>query len=299
MDINFHNLHSFWMVAKEGSIVGACRKLYLAQPTVSGQLRELEKTLGEKLFARAGRGLVLTETGQFVYRYADEIFSLGRELIDGVAGRPVGRALRLLVGVADALPKSIAYRLLRPALTIPGVRMVCQEGKTDQLVADLALHRLDVVLSDAPLNPGVKVRAFSHLLGESGVSFLAVEPLARKYGPRFPDSLDRAPFYLSTDNTMLRRSLNQWFDARGLRPTIVAEFEDSALLKFFGREGNAVFVVPAVVEEDVCRQFDVRLVGRVETVRERFYAICVERRIKHPAVVAISEKARKMLGEDT
>lgn len=297
MDLNFHNLYSFWTVGNEGSIVRACEKLFLAQPTVSGQLRELEKTLGEKLFTRAGRGLALTETGQLVYRYADEIFSLGRELIDGVAGRPVGRALRLLVGVTDALPKSIAYRLLQPAMAIPDVRLVCQEGKTDQLVADLAVHRLDVVLSDAPLNPGVKVRAFSHLLGESGVSFLAVESLARKYRPKFPDSLVNAPFYLPTDNTMLRRSLNQWFEARGLRPSIKAEFEDSALLKFFGREGEAVFVVPSVVEEDVCRQFDVRLVGRIETVRERFYAISVERRIKHPAVVAISEKARKLLGE--
>lgn len=297
MHLNFHNLYSFWTVAKEGSIVRACEKLYLAQPTVSGQLRELEKTLGEKLFTRAGRGLALTETGQFVYRYADEIFSLGRELLDGVAGRPVGRALRLLVGVVDALPKSIAYRLLQPALTIPGVRLVCQEGKTDQLVADLAMHRLDLVLSDTPLNPGVKVRAFSHLLGESGVSFLAVESLARKYRPKFPDSLDQAPFYLPTENTMLRRSLNQWFEARGLQPKIKAEFEDSALLKFFGREGDAVFVVPSAVEDDVCRQFNVRLVARIETVRERFYAISVERRIKHPAVVAISEKARKLLGE--
>jgi LysR family transcriptional activator of nhaA len=293
--LNYNFLHSFWTVAKEGSIVAACEKLLLAQPTISGQLRTLEKALGQKLFDRVGRGLVLTETGQIVFRYADEIFALGREMTDGLAGLPSRRTLRLNVGIADVLPKSVACKLLRPALTFPDVRIICREGKTDHLLSELSLHRLDVVLSDMPLNPAVKVRAFSHLLGESGVSIVAGERLAKKYRKGFPDSLDRAPFLLPTENTVLRRSLDQWLDARGIHPLIKAEFEDSALMKFFGREVAAVFPVPTVVEAEVCQQFTVQSVGRIEEVRERFYAISVERRLKHPAVVAISERARTLL----
>lgn len=295
--LNYHYLFSFWNVAREGSIAGACQKLYLAQPTISGQLRALEKTLGQKLFNRVGRGLVLTETGQFVFRYADEIFALGQELLQGIAGHAVDLPLRLVVGVADVLPKSVAYRLLQPALAFPDARVVCREGKTDSLLAELSLHRLDLVLSDAPLAPTLKVRAFSHLLGECGVTFVGVDALARQYRAKFPASLDRAPFYLPTENTALRRSLDQWFDAKEIRPIICAEFEDSALMKSFGREGRALFAIPTVVEEDVCRQFNVRVVGRIETVRERFYAISVERRIKHPGVLAISAEARKLLAQ--
>lgn len=294
--LNYHHLLYFWTVAREGSIARACDKLLLAQPTISGQLRELEQALGEKLFARVGRGLVLTETGQIVYRYADEIFSLGQEMMDTLRGRPTGRPLRLVVGVSDILPKQIAYRLLRPALTMPTpVQVICREDKSDRLLAELSIHGLDILLTDAPMSPTVKVRAFNHLLGECGVSVVGTAELVRMYRAGFPRSLDGASFLLPTSNSTLRRSLDQWFEANAIRPAIRAEFEDSALLKVFGQEGLGLFVVPTAVEEEICRQYGVRLVGRLESVVERFYAISVERRLKHPAVLAISEAARKTL----
>jgi LysR family transcriptional activator of nhaA len=293
--LNFHCLYSFWTVAREGSISRACEKLFLAQPTVSGQLRALEKSLGQKLFARAGRGLALTETGNFVFRYADDIFALGQELLEGVAGQALVPPMRLVVGVADVLAKSVAYRLLQPALAFEDVRVVCREGRSEQLLAELSLHRLDLVLSDSALNPSLSIKAFSHLLGESGVTFVGVSALAGKFKKKFPGSLNGAPFYLPMDNTALRRSLDDWFDAQGIRPSIRAEFEDSALMKSFGREGRALFVIPTVVEEDVCRQFDVRPIGRTDAVKERYYAISPERRIKHPGVLAVSAEARRLL----
>jgi LysR family transcriptional activator of nhaA len=294
--LNYHHLLYFWTVANEGSIARACEKLLLAQPTISGQLRALERSLGDKLFARSGRGLVLTETGQTVYRYADEIFSLGKELADTLKGRPTGRPLRLRVGVADVLPKIVSYRLLEPALHLTEpVQIICREGKPDRLLAELSLHGLDIVLTDAPVGPSVKVRAFSHLLGECGVSIVAAAELAKRLRKRFPQSLDGAPFLLPTDNTVLRRSLDQWFEAKGIRPVIRAECEDSALLKAFGQDGSGAFSVPSVVEKEVCRQYRVNPIGRVEEVKERFFAISVERKLKHPAVVAISDAARQKL----
>jgi LysR family transcriptional regulator, transcriptional activator of nhaA len=294
--LNYHHLLYFWTVANEGSIARACEKLLLAQPTISGQLRALERSLGDKLFARSGRGLVLTETGQTVYRYADEIFTLGKELADTLKGRPTGRPLRLRVGVADVLPKIVSYRLLEPALHLTEpVQIICREGKPDCLLAELSLHGLDIVLTDAPVGPSVKVRAFSHLLGECGVSIVATAELAKRLRKRFPQSLDGAPFLLPTDNTVLRRSLDQWFEAKGIRPVIRAECEDSALLKAFGQDGIGAFSVPSVVEKEVCRQYRVNPIGRLEEVKERFFAISVERKLKHPAVVAISDAARQKL----
>lgn len=294
--LNYHHLLYFWTVAKEGSIARACEKLMLAQPTISGQLRALEKSVGDKLFARSGRGLVLTETGRTVYRYADEIFSLGRELSDALRGRPTGRPLRLLVGVADILPKMISYRLLEPALHLAeAVQIVCREDKPERLLAELAVHGLDIVLADAPVGPAVKVRAFNHLLGECGVSVMGTAAVAKPLRKGFPRSLDGAPFLLPTDNTTLRRSLDQWFETNGIRPAVRAEFEDSALLKVFGQAGIGLFVVPTAVEDEVVKQYDVHLVGRLEEVRERFYAISVERKLKHPAVIAISDAARQKL----
>lgn len=294
--LNYHHLLYFWTVAREGSIARACEKLYLAQPTISGQLRALERSIGDKLFTRAGRGLALTETGRLVYRYADEIFSLGKELTDTLKGRPTGRPLRLMVGVADVLPKMVLYRLLQPALNLPeAVQVICREGKPERLLAELSVHELDIVLTDAPVGPTVKVRAFNHLLGECGVSVMGAAKLATPLRRGFPQSLDGTPFLLPTDNTTLRRSLDQWFDTKGIRPIVRAEFEDSALLKVFGRAGIGLFVVPTAVEDDVRKQYNVRLVGRLDDVRERFYAISVERKLKHPAVVAISEAARQEL----
>jgi LysR family transcriptional activator of nhaA len=295
--LNYHHLLYFWMVARAGSITKACEQLRLSQPTVSGQLRMLEQFFGEKLFSKSGRNLRLTEFGTVVYRYADEIFSAGRELLHTVRGRAAGgRPLRLFVGVADALPKLVAYRLIEPALRMPEtVQVVCREDKAERLVADLAVNALDIVLTDSPLNPEIRVRAYSHLLGECGVTFFGTPGAAKQYRRRFPRSLDGAKVILPTNNTALRRSLDRWFDAESIRPHVTGEFEDSALLNTFGQAGVGIFPVPSAVEADVQKQYGVRIVGRTEDVRERFYAISVERRIKHPAVMAISATAREEL----
>jgi LysR family transcriptional activator of nhaA len=259
-------------------------------------LRALEDSLGEKLFERDGRRLVLTDVGRDVFRYADEIFSLGRELMDVVRGRPTGRPLRLLVGVADAVPKLVAYRLLEPALRLRDkVRIVCREDRSDRLLAELSLQALDLVVSDAPIGAGVKVRAYNHLLGECGVTFFAAPHLAAAHRRRFPRSLDGAPMVLPTEHCMLRRSLNQWFDSEALRPVVVSEFEDSALLKVFGQAGVGIFPGPTAIEKEIRRQYRVAVVGRTESVRERFYAITPERKVRNPAVVAIAAAARQML----
>ncbi len=296
--LNYHHLLYFWTVAREGSVVRAAEALSLTQPTISGQIRALEDALGEKLFERAGRRLVLTEVGRLVFRYADEIFTLGRELLDTLNDRPTGRPYRLVVGIADVMPKLIVRRLIEPALALPeGVQVICREDKTERLLAALSLHELDVVLADTPMGPGVSVRAFNHLLGESPVSILGTRALAQKLRRNFPRSLDQAPILLPTENTVVRRSLDQFFAANDVRPRIVGEIEDSALLKSFGEAGMGVFPAPAVIEQDVCRQFGVQVIGRLEGVRERFYAISVEKKLKHPAVVAISENARRQLFE--
>ncbi len=294
--LNYHHLYYFWVVAKEGTIAAACKKLYLAQPTISAQLRVLENSLGEKLFTRVGRNLALTETGRIVYRYADEIFSLGRDLMDTVKGRPTGRPLRFNVGVADVLPKLVAYQLLEPALHLPEqIQLVCHEGSTTELLTKLAIYDLDLVLSDCPIAPDVKVRAFNHLLGECGISIFGTKALVTKYRRRFPKSLDGAPFIIPTSNSVLRRTLEHWFDSEDIRPIVFGEFEDSALLKVFGQAGVGVFAAPTVIEKEVKRQYDVRVVGRLDSVRERFYAISVEKKVKHPAVLAIADGARQKL----
>lgn len=294
--LNYHHLLYFWTVARTGGVSAASAELRLAQPTISGQLRLLETQLGEKLFVRNGRRLELTEMGRVVYRYADEIFTIGRELLDAVRGRPTGRPLRLAVGIADQVPKLIAYRLIEPALKLAEpVRLVCREDKTERLLADLAMHELDVVITDAPMQSGFKVRAFSHLLGECGLAVFGSRALAAKYRRRFPRSLDGAPFLLPAEGTVLRRSLDQWFAQHDLRPHVVGEFEDSALLKTFGERGVGLFAAPAVIEAEIRRQFGLAAVGRLDGIRERFYAISVERRLKHPAVLAISDAAREQL----
>lgn len=295
--LNYHHLLYFWTVAREGSIARATGRLNLSQPAISTQLRTLERSIGEKLFAKRGRNLVLTDVGQLVFRYADEIFTVGRELQAVLAGGSgAARPARLTVGVTDALPKIVAFRLLEPALahTEP-VRLVLREDKPERLIAELSIHALDLVLSDAPLSPSLRVRAFSHLLGECGVTVFGAPALARRHRARFPRSLDGAPVLLPTENTTLRRSLDAWFEVQGLQPYIVGEIEDSAVLKVFGQSGAGLFVVPSAIEKDVQRQYGVRVVGRIEGIRERFYAITVERRITHPVVLAISTTARQEL----
>jgi len=231
-----------------------------------------------------------------VYRYADEIFSLGRELQDTLKGRPAGRPLRLMVGTVSTLPKTIVYRLLEPALHLPEpVQIIYDEGTPDYLLAQLAINALDVVLADMPASPLVKVRAFNHLLGESSVSFMGTAKLAAACRRGFPRSLEGVPFLLPGENSALRRLLEQWFEAEGIHPLVRGEFADSAVLKVFGSTGLGLFAVPSVVVEEVQRQYHVRLVGRVESLRERFYVISAERRLKHPAVVAITDAARQKL----
>jgi LysR family transcriptional regulator, transcriptional activator of nhaA len=294
--LNYHHLLYFWTVAREGTIARASEELRLAQPTISGQIRVLEDQLGEKLFQRSGRNLVLTDIGRLVYRYADDIFGLGRELMDTLKDRPTGRPLRFQVGVADEVSKVIAYRLLEPAMRLAQpVYMVCRDGAADRLLTELATHSLDLVIADTPISPAVKVKAFTHPLGETPVTVFGTAKLAGARRKQFPQSLDGAPFLLPTIGKTLRRMLDQFFDQQGIRPRIVAELDDSALLTTFGQAGAGLFVAPTVLEKEVTRQFGVVAVGRLDTVRERYFAISVERRLKHPAVVAISEAANEML----
>lgn len=297
--LNYHHLLYFWTTAREGSVTKACRRLHLTQPTVSAQIRALEKALKASLFDRSGKTLILTDTGRMVYRYADEIFALGRELQDALHDRPRGQALRFAVGVADTLPKVLVHRLLAPAFEAgDDVRVTFIDGEPERLLAQLALHELDLVVSDFPASPRLGLKAFTHVLGECGVTFLAATDLARSVRKGYPGSLTGAPMLLPVATSALRRSLDQWFDEQDIHPRIIGEFSDSALLKAFGAAGDGVFAAPTAVEDEVLRMYGVRVVGREPAIRERFYAISVEKRLKHPAVVAISRAARTRLFRD-
>ena len=283
--LNYHHLLYFWTAAREGGIARAAEKLRLSQPTVSAQVRMLEAALGDRLFQKQGRRVVLTETGRTVAQFADEIFRLGQELLDTVHDRPTGRPIRLNLGVTDVVPKLLAYRLIAPALAMDApVRIVCREGKPEPLFAELATHTLDLVIADAPVPPAVKVKVFNHVVGESGVTFFAASTLARRLKGRFPRRLDGAPMLLPSEGSALRRPLEQWMDQQGIRPQVVGEFDDSALIKAFGQAGAGVFAAPSVVAREVTDQYAVRALGRTNAVRERFYAITAERRVRHPVV---------------
>jgi len=294
--LNYHHLLYFWTVARHRSVTRAATELRLGQPTVSAQVRTLEEALGEKLFTRSGRTLTLTEVGRVVFAYADDIFSLGRELVETLRGTRTGRPLHLAVGIADIVPKDIAYRLLEPVFRLgEAVRVVCREDTPERLLADLAVHDLDLVLTDAPAGQTVKLRAFSHLLGECGVTFFGTARLARAYRRRFPRSLDGAAMLLPASHTALRLALDQWFAAQEIRPVVDGEFDDSALLKAFGGAGVGIFASPSAIERDVQRRYGVERLGRAEAVRARFYAITVERRLRHPAVAAVADAARRKM----
>lgn len=292
--LNYHHLLYFWTVVREGGVARAAQRLRLAQPTISGQLRVLESTLGEKLFERSGRRLVLTEVGRLVHRYADEIFSLGQELSDVLRGRPGGRPVRLTVGIADVVPKLIAHRLLAPALEQKEpVRLEVREDSHERLLAELSVHGLDLVITDAPVAPATRVRAFNHLLGETPVAMFGTPKLAARLRRNFPRSLEGAPVLLPAANTALRRGLEAWFESIGVRPRVVAECDDSALLKVFGQRGLGVVPAPEAIASAVRRMYGVVPLGRAGRLRESYYAITVERRLVHPAVVAIGEAARR------
>jgi LysR family transcriptional activator of nhaA len=292
--LNYHHLLYFWTVARTGTITAASQELRLASPTISNQIRKLEDSLGEKLLRRSGRKLVLTDMGRIAMRYADEIFSLGKEFTSAMKERPTGRPLRFCVGIADVVPKTIAFRLLEPALRLRmPIRLVCREGRPDYLLVDLAAHDIDVILSDSPASPAASIRAFNHLLGECGVSFLASQKLMRlRQG--FPRSLEGAPVLLPLDNTAFRRDLDEWFYGQKIRPAVVGEFADLALLRVFAQEGFGIFATPSVMEPQM-RRYGLREIGRTEKIAVRFYAISVERQLRHPAVVAVCESARSKL----
>ena len=294
--LNFKHLRYFWVVAKAGGITRASERLNLTPQTISGQVSLFEDVLGYKLFIRVGRRLELTDAGRVALSYADEIFTLGEEL-EGVLRNPAeGRPLQFSVGVADAVPKVVAYRLLEPAMRLPEpLRIVCREGKLASLLADLAVQRLDIVIADAPMPPAVNVKGFNHLLGECGLTFFATAKLARKHKGSFPRLLDGAPLLLPGEHAAVRPRLIRWLDGQRIHPRIVGEFDDGALLKAFGRAGAGIFAAPSAIAEQVRRQYGVVAIGRTGAVTEAFYAISVERRLTHPAVVAITSAARKVL----
>ena len=294
--LNYNHLYYFWIVAREGAIARAAEELMVSQPTISIQIKELETAVGQRLFDRVGRGLQLTDAGRIAFNYANEIFSLGQEMTNALEHQPAGRPLKLSVGILDVIPKVVVRRLLDPALRLPQpLRLVCREDKADRLLADLAARRTDVVLSDAPIGTAVQVEGFNHLLGESGVSFFASKDLAARLKRGFPKSLNGEPVLLPTDHTQVRRSLSQWFDSKRIHPVVAGEFDDSALMFWFGQSGTGVFPAPSIMEATIQRDFGVKLVGRAPDVRERFYAISMEAKLKHPAVVAVCEAARKSL----
>jgi LysR family transcriptional activator of nhaA len=292
--LNYHHLFYFWTTAHEGGVTRAAKKLRLSQPTVSEQIKRLEELLGSPLFERKGRSLVLTELGRTVYGYADEIFSLGRELLDAAKSQGATRPRRLVVGVADVLPKLVVYRLLEPALQL-GSELICREDSMEQLLAGLSIHEVDLVLSDSPVGANVGVRAFNHLLGESSISFFAVKEQAARLKRGFPGSLDGERFLYPAEQTVLRRSLEQYFEDVAVRPQFAAEFADSALAMSFGQAGAGIFAGPTVLEREIKKQYGVALIGRARQLRERYYAISGERRLAHPGVVAISQAARRLL----
>jgi len=294
--VNYKHLHYFWAVAREGGVARASERLHLTPQTISGQLSLLEKYLGVDLFTRVGRNLELTEHGRLVLSFADEIFSLGGELEEAIHQLPDGRPQLFRVGVVDVVPKSIAHRVLEPALQMQEpVRMICREASLDTLLAELAVHRLDLVLADRPIPATVSTRGFSHKLGECAVSFFATAKLEKKLKGDFPRSLDGAPILLPSSGSQLRSGIDQWLDKHRIHPRMIAEFDDSALMKAFGQEGAGIFIAPAAIKAEVEWQYQVTEIGRVDEVKERFYAISIERRVLHPVVSIVVEAARKLL----
>ena len=297
--INYKHLHYFWEVAKSGSIARASEKLHLTPQTISGQLSLLEENLDEALFSRVGRNLELTETGRLVLSYAEEIFSLGGELEERLRNLPAGRPKVFKVGIADVVPKSIAYRLVAPALELPDpVRIICREGAIDTLLAELALHKVDLVIADGPIPSSVNVRGFNHPLGDCGITFFATAKLARKLDKNFPENLNGMPLLLPGEMTVVRNRLIEWLEAQHIYPHIVGEFDDSALMKAFGRTGTGIFIAPTPIAEEVKKQYGVVIIGETNKIREQFFAISVERKISHPAVAAITQTAREWLFSD-
>ena len=295
--MNYGHLHYFWVAAKAGGIMRAAEQLHTAPQTLSTQIKLLEEHLGQKLFRRSGRHLALTEMGSIVLGYADGIFALGAEL-EGAArqARSGPRTLDFRVGVTDSVTKAVAYRLLEPALDVAEpVRLICGEGKLPDLLSQLALNRIDLVIADEPMPRRVSVKAFNHALGSSAMTFFCAPKLKPLLKQPFPQCLNNAPMLLQAASTAIRQQFDSWLSRHGIHPRVIAEFEDGALMKAFGREGRGVFMAPTVLEAEIQAQYGVKVVGRSDDLVEEFYAISVERRITHPCVAAISQAARRKL----
>ena len=296
LNLNLKHLRYFWAVASHGSIARASEALFVTPQTISGQLRDLEEQIGDKLFRREGRNLVLTDTGRLVFSYADEMFRLGVELQDLLSGRTPGSNITLRVGVAMIVPKLLAYRVLEPILQMQeSVRLICSEAPLVDLLADLSVHKLDAVLADSPVNPTLNIRAYNHMLGESGVTFFSAPERADGLRKGFPESLEGEEMLMPGSGSSLRRDLDLWFERNRISPRVIAEFDDRALMKAFGERGAGVFTTPTAVENDVLQKYGVEVIGRSEELTERFYLISAERHIKNPAVSAITEVARNTL----
>jgi LysR family transcriptional regulator, transcriptional activator of nhaA len=292
--LNYSHLLYFWAVARDGSIATACQRLHLSQPTISMQIRKLEQSLGHRLFDRSGRNLVLTDVGRTVFDYADEMFSLGRELLGTLRGLPGKRSGRLHIGIPTFLPKLITYRLLRPVLQYhPEVQLFCHEAELSELVASLARHKFDAILTDRPLQGTVGVRCFNHPLGECEIAICGTKNLAAEYAQDFPNSLDRSPFLLPSIATEMRRALDRWFDDHNINPRVVAEFDDSALMKEFGAGGAGLFPVMSTVIPEVQQQYGIEVVGHLNGPRVRYYVVTTERKLTHPATVVIVQSAQQ------
>lgn len=292
--MNFKHLHYFWATAKAGGIVRAGEQLHISPQTLSGQIKLLEDRLGCHLFRKNGRRLELTPQGRVALGYADQIFGLASDMESALArAGEDGPGLDFRVGIADSVPKSIAYRLLEPALGLPEkVRLICTEGKFEDLLAQMAVHRVDLVIADEPMRRQLSVKAFNHALGTTPMSFFASPALKRTLKGTFPGNLDGAPVLIQGAASAMRQRLELWLAQHQLHPQPIGEFDDAALMKAFGREGRGVFMSPTVLEDETCEQYGVRVVGRTEELVEEFYAVSVERRIKHPCVAAITEAAR-------
>ncbi|MEY3271800.1 MAG: transcriptional activator NhaR [Pseudomonadota bacterium] len=296
--MNFKHLHYFWVAAKAGGVVKAGEQLHTTPQTLSAQIKLLEDRLGRRLFRKNGRQLELTEDGRVALRFADEIFALGGELETALREKRGTReqVLELRVGIEDVVAKSVAYRLLEPALGLAEpVKLICAEGGFNELMAQLALHRIDLVIADEPLTRKLSVKAFNHKLGSSPVSFFAAPELAARLRRPFPQCLDGAPMLVPGGSSSVRPQFDAWLERQGLHPRVVGEFGDGALMKAFGRQGRGVFLSPSVVEDETVRQYGVQVIGHCEEISDDFYAITAERRITHPGVAAITQAARSEL----
>lgn len=297
--LNYRQLHYFWVVAKTGSIVRACEQLNLTAQTVSGQISLLEAALGVDLFQRVGRRLEMTEAGRLALPYAEQMFQLGDELESLLRSQPDEQQLLLRIGVADVVPKSIVYRLIAPTMELDEpIRITCREDKLERLLADLAIQRLDLVISDSPMPPHLDIKGYSQKLGECGVTFFATREVAERVGSDFPQCLHGAPLLIPGQETVVRGRLMRWFAEQKIQPRIIGEFDDSALMKAFGKSGSGIFVAPSVIADEVQSQYGVQVIGQTDSVTESFYAITVERKVRHPGVVAIAESARNQLFTD-